>query len=38
MAWFSQGFTLVDTVALLICGLAAGAALAALAGARQKVR
>jgi len=38
MAWFSQGFNLVDTVSLLACGLAAGGALAALAAARRKAR
>jgi hypothetical protein len=28
---FSRGFSVLDTVALLVCGVAAGAALAALA-------
>jgi hypothetical protein len=31
---FSQGFRLVDTVGLLVCGVVAGAALAALARRR----
>jgi len=38
MVWFSRGFGLIETVALLVCGLAAGGALAALAAARQKAR
>ena len=38
MFWFGGRFSLFDTVALLVCGLAAGAALAALAAARQKTR
>jgi hypothetical protein len=38
IVWFSRGFSLVETVALLVCGLAAGGALAALAAARPKVR
>ena len=33
---FSQGFRLVDTVGMLICGVAAGASLAALAATRRK--
>jgi len=31
IAAFSQGFRLVDTIGLLVCGVVAGAALAALA-------
>ena len=38
IVWFSRGFGLVESVALLVCGLAAGGALAALAAARQKAR
>jgi len=38
IAWFSRGMSLVDTVAVLVCGLMAGGALAALAAARQKAR
>jgi hypothetical protein len=38
MAWFSRGLSLVDTLALLACGLMAGGSLAALAAARQKTR
>lgn len=38
IAWFSRGIGLVDTVALLACGLMAGGSLAALAAARQKTR
>jgi uncharacterized membrane protein len=38
MFWFGGRFSVFDTVALLACGLAAGAALAALAAARQKSR
>ena len=38
LAWFSRGFSLPETVALLVCGLAAGGSLAALAAARQKAR
>jgi len=38
MVWFSRGFGLVDTVALLACGFTAGASLAGLAAARQKAR
>jgi hypothetical protein len=33
---FSQGFRLLDTVGMLICGVAAGASLAALAATRRK--
>jgi hypothetical protein len=33
---FSQGLRLVDTLGMLICGVAAGASLAALAAARRK--
>ena len=36
--WCLRGFTLVETVALLGCGLAAGGSLAELAAGRQKVR
>jgi hypothetical protein len=32
---FSQGFRLIDTVGLLVCGVVAGAALAALARRRS---
>jgi hypothetical protein len=38
IGWFSSGISLVDTVALLACGLMAGGSLAALAAARQKTR
>jgi hypothetical protein len=38
IAWFSRGISLVDTLALLACGLMAGGSLAALAAARQKTR
>jgi hypothetical protein len=38
MFWFAGRFSLLDTIALLACGLAAGAALAGLAAARQKSR
>ena len=38
IAWFSRGISLVDTLALLACGLTAGGSLAALAAARQKTR
>jgi len=38
IAWFSRGFSLPETVALLVCGLAAGGSLAALAAARRKAR
>jgi len=32
---FSQGFRLIDTVGLLVCGVVAGAALASLAARRK---
>ena len=38
MVWFSRGIGLIDTVAVLACGLMAGGSLAALAAARQKTR
>ena len=33
---FSQGLRVVDTIGLLVCGVAAGASIAALAAARRK--
>ena len=36
MFWFSQGLRLIDTLALLACGVVAGGALAALAAGRTK--
>ncbi|MBI3047891.1 MAG: hypothetical protein HYY76_06225 [Acidobacteria bacterium] len=33
---FSQGFRPIDTIALLVCGIVAGASLAALAVGRRK--
>jgi hypothetical protein len=33
---FSQGLRLIDTVGMLICGVAAGASLAAIAASRRK--
>jgi hypothetical protein len=33
---FAQGLRVVDTVGLLVCGVAAGASIAALAAARRK--
>jgi hypothetical protein len=36
MLWFSQRLTIVDTVALLVCGVVAGCSLAALAAARTR--
>ena len=33
---FAQGFRLIDTIALLVCGVIAGASLAAIAAARRK--
>lgn len=36
MVMFSQGFRIIDTVGMLICGVAAGASLAAIAAARRK--
>jgi hypothetical protein len=33
---FSRGLRLVDTVGMLVCGVAAGAALAAIAASRRK--
>jgi hypothetical protein len=38
MLWFSRGFRVLDSLALLVCGLIAGGALAALAAARRKSR
>jgi ABC-type uncharacterized transport system permease subunit len=36
MVVFSQGLRLIDTVGMLICGVAAGASLAAIAASRRK--
>ncbi len=36
MLWFSQRLGVIDTIALLACGVAAGGALAALAAGRTK--
>ena len=36
MMVFSQGLRLIDTVGMLICGVAAGASLAAIAASRRK--
>lgn len=36
MLWFSQRLGVVDTIALLACGVVAGGALAALAAGRTK--
>ena len=36
MVVFSQGLRLTDTVGMLICGVAAGASLAAIAASRRK--
>ena len=33
--WFSQGLRVIDTMAMLACGLVAGASLAALAAGRK---
>jgi hypothetical protein len=38
IAVFSQGLRLIDTVGMLICGVVAGASLAAIAAARRKRR
>lgn len=38
MLRFSRGFSLFESVGLLVCGVVAGGALAALAAARQRVR
>ncbi|MGH9254895.1 MAG: hypothetical protein ACRD3C_10040 [Vicinamibacterales bacterium] len=35
---FSRGLRLIDTVGLLVCGVVAGASLAAIAAARRKKR
>ena len=34
--WFSQGFRLVDTIAVLACGAVAGASLATIAARRRR--
>ncbi len=36
MVLFAQGLRVVDTIGLLVCGVAAGASIAALAAARRK--
>ena len=36
MLWFSQRLGVIDTIALLACGVVAGGALAALAAGRTK--
>jgi hypothetical protein len=36
MVMLSQGFRLIDTVGMLICGVAAGASLASIAASRRK--
>jgi hypothetical protein len=38
IAAFSQGLRLIDTVGMLICGVVAGASLAAIAASRRKRR
>jgi ABC-type uncharacterized transport system permease subunit len=38
IAVFSQGLRLIDTVGMLICGVVAGASLAAIAAARRTRR
>ncbi len=36
MLWFSQRLSVIDTIALLACGLLAGGSLAALAASRTR--
>lgn len=36
IVFFAQGFRLIDTIALLVCGVIAGASIAAIAAERRK--
>jgi hypothetical protein len=36
MVLFARGFRLIDSIGMLVCGVAAGASIAAIAAARRK--
>jgi hypothetical protein len=36
MILFAQGFRVIDSIGMLVCGVAAGASIAAIAAARRK--